>query len=228
MPATLDPPPNVNDRQPHAAAASAGEIWAWRPELDGAMSGETVAPARAPAPAAAPASDAAPTPTNACPAARPSAEARPGRVRRWTLAAIGVLCVALGGLGVVVPGLPTTIFLIVASACFARSCPWLERRLLRNRLFGPYMRYVDRSEPMPRKAKLASIGIIWVFSLASAAFLVTRDGSGPVWAAGLVLLAAAAGTAAVLRWNARSDADPLPKPAPVAAAPEPDFSRPTS
>jgi hypothetical protein len=55
------------------------------------------------------------------------------------LAAAGLLCVGLGALGAVLPGLPTTIFLILASYCFTRSCPWLEERLLRTRLFAPYM-----------------------------------------------------------------------------------------
>jgi len=45
-----------------------------------------------------------------------------GLARRWLLAGAGVVAVGLGGLGVFVPGLPTTIFLIIASYCFARSC----------------------------------------------------------------------------------------------------------
>ena len=57
--------------------------------------------------------------------------------RRLLLAGAGVLAVGLAALGVVVPGLPTTVFLIAASYCFARSCPWLEERLLRNRPFAP-------------------------------------------------------------------------------------------
>ena len=60
------------------------------------------------------------------------------------------------------PGLPTTIFLIAASYLFMRSCPWLEDRLIRIRPFRPYLQYLDGQVPMPRRAKLAAIVLMWV------------------------------------------------------------------
>ena len=60
--------------------------------------------------------------------------------RRWAWAGAGLGSVSLGWLGVFVPGLPTTVFLLIASYCFARSCPWLEDRLLRVSVFAPYMK----------------------------------------------------------------------------------------
>ena len=71
-------------------------------------------------------------------------------LRRGLLAAAGVLAVALGGIGAFVPGLPTTIFLIVASYCFARSCPWLEARLLRCRSSRPTCGSSTKAIPCPR------------------------------------------------------------------------------
>ncbi|MFW5653167.1 MAG: DUF454 family protein, partial [Planctomycetota bacterium] len=68
---------------------------------------------------------------------------------RAVLVMTGVASVGLAWLGAVLPGLPTTIFLIIAAACFAKSCPWLEDRLIRNRLFRPYLKYIDGQEPMP-------------------------------------------------------------------------------
>ena len=80
-----------------------------------------------------------------------------------------MLAVALGAIGVFVPGLPTTIFLIIASYCFARSCPWLEERLLRVPLFAPYMRFIDEGRPMSTRARVISMTAMWTSVLLSLA-----------------------------------------------------------
>jgi len=85
----------------------------------------------------------------------------PRSPRRIALAALGVVCVGLAAAGVVLPGLPTTIFLIAASYLFARSCPWLEERLIRVRWFRPYLPYLDGRRPMPRRARWVAIGAMW-------------------------------------------------------------------
>lgn len=51
----------------------------------------------------------------------------------------GVVCVLMGAIGVLLPGLPTTPFLLLASWCFSRSSSRLESLLLRSRLFGPFL-----------------------------------------------------------------------------------------
>ncbi len=130
---------------------------------------------------------------------RPTVER--GRVIRWGLAAVGVACVGLGALGVVLPGLPTTIFLIIATWCFAKSCPFLEQRLIRNRFFAPFLRYVDRAEPIPAKAKVAAIATMWVFVALSCALFVLRV-EIPAWPAIPVAIAAVIGTVAIIRWDA--------------------------
>lgn len=115
------------------------------------------------------------------------------RMVRWSLAALGVLCVGLGGAGVLVPGLPTTVFLIIATWCFAKSCPWLEDTLVRNRFFGPFLKYVDGREAMPIKAKIVSIGMMWAFAGGSAVYLALNE-NVPVFVPATVVAAAGAGT----------------------------------
>ncbi|MEO0586900.1 MAG: YbaN family protein [Planctomycetota bacterium] len=124
------------------------------------------------------------------------------RVERWLLAAAGVVCVGLGAAGVFVPGLPTTVFLIVASACFVRSCPRLEDALLRNRLFAPYMKYVDGRTPMPMKARVAAVAMMWACVGLSLTLLAAADRL-PIWLAVVIAATAAVGTAFAFRWRAR-------------------------
>ncbi len=122
--------------------------------------------------------------------------------RRWVLAGAGVVAVILGGIGVVVPGLPTTIFLIIASACFTRSCPWLGERLIRNRFFGPYVRYLDGEEAMSWRGKAVSIGLMWLcVSLSSWTMLHADRGMG--WLVVCLGLLAATGTICIIRWRPR-------------------------
>lgn len=120
--------------------------------------------------------------------------------RRWLLAGAGVAAVALGAVGVFVPGLPTTIFLIIASYCFARSCPWLEERLLRVPLFAPYMQFIDEGRPMSTRARVVSMTAMWSSVLLS---LVLLRAAGRLngLAAGIILGLAAAGTIAILRYR---------------------------
>jgi uncharacterized protein len=115
---------------------------------------------------------------------------------RWILAAIGVVSTGIGAIGAIVPGLPTTIFLIIASACFARSCPWLEERLLRNRLFAPYMAWVDGRQPMSRRAKAGALVAMWTAVTTSVLVLHAAERLSPAVAASLVG-AAAIGTVAI-------------------------------
>jgi len=121
-----------------------------------------------------------------------------GDPRRLLLAGAGILSVALGAAGIVVPGLPTTIFLIVASYCFTRSCPWLEERLLRRPLFARYMRAIDGGVPMPRRARVAALLALWAsVGISLATLTLTR--TLPGWLALIIVAAAATGTAAILR-----------------------------
>lgn len=104
-----------------------------------------------------------------------SVAAQGNPVKRLVLAGAGIVFVALGGLGVVVPGLPTTVFLILAGYCFTRSIPALERKLIRNKWFAPYLRYVDGSEEMPIGARVRALFVMWLSILLSCIFLIYRD-----------------------------------------------------
>jgi uncharacterized membrane protein YbaN (DUF454 family) len=77
---------------------------------------------------------------------------------RWVWLVLGLICVALGFIGAVVPLMPTTVFLIMAAACFAKSSPKLEAWLLDHPRFGPTLRAWRRDRAIPPAAKLIPSG----------------------------------------------------------------------
>jgi uncharacterized membrane protein YbaN (DUF454 family) len=87
---------------------------------------------------------------------------------RWVWFVAGWVAVALGGIGVVVPGLPTTVFFIVAAWCFGRSSPRFERWVLDLPRIGPMVRDHRAGLGMPRRAKTFAVSMIVVFAGASA------------------------------------------------------------
>ena len=87
---------------------------------------------------------------------------------RWVWFVAGWVAVALGGIGIVVPGLPTTVFFIIAAWCFSRSSPRFEQWVLNLPRIGPMVRDHRAGLGMPRRAKAWAVGTMVVFAGASA------------------------------------------------------------
>ncbi len=122
--------------------------------------------------------------------------------RRLLLAGIGLLCVGLALAGVFLPGLPTTIFLIAASYLFTRSCPWLEERLFRLRVFRPFLPYVRGEQAMPRKARMLALLTMWG-AVATSLTVLTLGDRLPVWLAAVIVAAATTGSFLILTYRPR-------------------------
>ena len=99
----------------------------------------------------------------------------------------GSLSVALGVVGMFLPLLPTTPFLLLAAVCFARSSPRLYRWLLTNRWFGAYIRNYREGRGMTRSHKTAVLLLLWLTIGSSAVFAVD------LWWVRLLLLGIAVG-----------------------------------
>lgn len=84
------------------------------------------------------------------------------RVVRGLLVACGTVCVALGVLGVFLPVLPTTPFLLLAAVCYARGSERCHRWLLTNRLFGRYIRDYREGRGVTLRHKVAALALLWL------------------------------------------------------------------
>ena len=95
-------------------------------------------------------------------------------VYRYLYLFSGFLLVAIGVLGIFLPVLPTTIFLILASACFMKSSPRANEWLKNHRWLGPYLRNYQDKTGLSMKSKLVSISLLWI-SITLSAFLLTDE-----------------------------------------------------
>ena len=82
---------------------------------------------------------------------------------RWLWVALGCLFVGLGAIGAVVPGMPTTVFLVLAAACFIRSSQRLYDLLISNKTFGPYLKDYREGKGIPLRAKVVALSMIVIF-----------------------------------------------------------------
>ncbi|MEM9303436.1 MAG: YbaN family protein [Pseudomonadota bacterium] len=102
----------------------------------------------------------------------PQPASEPGTRAAFVFKLLGFLFVGIGGIGVILPLLPTTPFLILAAACFARSSERWHRWLLSSATFGPIIRSWEAHRCIPRRAKIASLLIMGLVGGSSILFAV--------------------------------------------------------
>ena len=84
---------------------------------------------------------------------------------RWVWNVLGFIFVVFAAIGTIVPGWPTTSWLVAAGFCFGRSSRKMFRWLLTNRLFGnALLEYYKAGKALPLHSKIVIIGIISVVS----------------------------------------------------------------
>ncbi|MEM7780992.1 MAG: YbaN family protein [Pseudomonadota bacterium] len=96
---------------------------------------------------------------------------------RWLYLAAGIVSVAVGAAGVVLPLLPTVPFFLLAAYCFARSHPEWERRIVEHPSVGPQIVAWRERRAVSRKAKLGAIATL----IAGVAFTYFTIGLPWVW-----------------------------------------------
>ncbi len=84
----------------------------------------------------------------------------------------GSISLALGAIGIVLPILPTTPFLLLALACYLRSSERMTHWMLNNKYFGKYIRNYREGKGIPLKTKLFALTVLWVTIVFSAIFVI--------------------------------------------------------
>jgi uncharacterized protein len=100
------------------------------------------------------------------------AKTRKQNIVRALLLVGGTISLSLGAIGVFLPILPTTPFLLLAAACFMRSSTRMHKWLLNNRWFGEYIRNYQEGRGIPFKTKIVAMAVLWAAILYSAFMVV--------------------------------------------------------
>lgn len=90
---------------------------------------------------------------------------------------IGTLAIILAILGIFLPLLPTTPFLLLASACYMRGSQRMHNALLRNPVFGKYLRDFEEHRAIPLRAKILALVFMWIsilFSIYAVKWIVLK------------------------------------------------------
>lgn len=95
------------------------------------------------------------------------------RLIRGILIFFGTLFLGLGILGIILPILPTTPFLLLSAACYSRGSDRFYKWLLRNRFFGKYIKNYRDGKGISLKLKIFVITILWISILSTSLFFVT-------------------------------------------------------
>jgi len=98
----------------------------------------------------------------------------------------GSITLAFGTIGIVLPILPTTPFLLASIACYLRSSERMTHWMLTNKYFGKHIKNYREGKGIPLKTKIFAISLLWITIVYSAFFIV------PIWIVQIILFAVAA------------------------------------
>ena len=120
-------------------------------------------------------------------------------MKLWT--PLGFAFLAIGAVGVILPLLPTTPFVILAAFCFSKSSPRLHAWLLANPVFGPGLKQWDEQRCISRRTRRIAVGMVILVGGSSVWFFID---SPTLKVIGAVLIAI--GLVSILRLNVCGDA----------------------
>jgi uncharacterized membrane protein YbaN (DUF454 family) len=83
------------------------------------------------------------------------------KTKRYLFITLGTILVIIGIIGIFVPILPTTPFLLLAAACYLRGSQRFYNWLMNNRFFGSYIKNYIEGRGMPLRVKVVTLALLW-------------------------------------------------------------------
>lgn len=93
------------------------------------------------------------------------------KLKKFLLIFLGLIFMTLGTIGIFVPGLPTTIFMILAAYCFVKSSEKLYKWVIENKFVGDKVKHFMETKSIPLRGKIHSISAMWIMVILSLIFL---------------------------------------------------------
>ena len=94
------------------------------------------------------------------------------KFKKFLFIVIGTISLGLGCIGIILPILPTTPFLLLSVACYYKSSERMHSWLLNNKLFGSYIRNYKEGNGIPLKTKILTLVFLWAAISYSAFFIL--------------------------------------------------------
>lgn len=122
------------------------------------------------------------------------------KITKYILAAIGLIFLGLGIIGIFLPLIPTTPFLLLSAALFMKSSLRLYNWLMNHKYLGKHLQNYILHKTIPVKTKISSISILWVTILATIVFFTEK-----LFVIIVLLIIATAVTLHILSFKSRID-----------------------
>ncbi|MFN4111135.1 MAG: YbaN family protein [Ignavibacteria bacterium] len=122
------------------------------------------------------------------------------KLKKFLLSFLGLIFMALGTIGIFVPGLPTTIFMILAAYCFIKSSEKLYNWVIENRFVGDKVKHFMETKTIPLRGKIHSISAMWIMVIITIGLLKVS-----LIVKFIIVIAAIAGTIVVLSYPTSMD-----------------------
>src|SRR3990170_8801326 len=100
---------------------------------------------------------------------------RPSSFRKGIFVVAGTISLGLGAVGVFLPILPTTPFLLLSAACYYKGSERMHGWLLNSKLFGSYIRNYKEGKGISQMGKIFTIFLLWITICYSAFFIVNNS-----------------------------------------------------
>jgi len=105
---------------------------------------------------------------------QPEGRRRPSRLKKAIFIVAGTISLGLGTVGIFLPILPTTPFLLLSAACYYKGSERMHRWLLNNRLFGSYIRNYKEGKGISHAGKVFTIFLLWITICLSTLLMVNN------------------------------------------------------